>query len=143
MFRKAFFVLFSCASLFNTACQTVEKVNTNTARSSNIQANLPPGISASPIITITNSSSANADPNAPKGTILQKGATPIPGIPDPATRTPQPKNTPKIPGIPSEEELKRQATTPANRSIMERKPPAMESNSNISPIDRMRKVKKP
>jgi hypothetical protein len=144
MFRKIFVVLFFCAASLSIACQVTETVNSNRANSSNAQANMPPGISSNPVITINNASSGNSDPNAPKATIPPKGATPTPGIPDPAAKTPQPKNTPKIPGIPTEAELKKQMNTPVtDRSIMERKPPAMESNSNMSPIDRPRKVRRP
>ena len=136
MFRKTFFVLFSCAAI-SMACQTVEKANTNGANSSNVQANMPPGISSSPVTRITNLS-GNAQLNPPKG------ATPTPGIPDLTVKTPTPKNTPPIPGIPSEAELKKQMNTPiANRSITERKPPVMESNSSNNTNDRPKKVRRP
>lgn len=128
------------------ACQTVERANTNGANQANVQANMPPGISPGPVMTINNSESGNSDPNAPKATILQKGATPIPGIPDPTPvgKTPTPKKTPKIPGIPSEEELKREMNTPiTDRSIMERKPPVMESNSSNTQANKPRTVRKP
>ena len=133
MFRKSFFVLVSCLAAFSLACQSAEKANTYAANSSNIA----PGISSSPVTTITNLP-GNANPIPPKG------ATPTPGIPDLSVKTPTPKNTPPIPGIPSEAELKRQMNTPlTDRSLIESKPPVTESNANSIPNSRPKKGRRP
>lgn len=112
MLRKVFFVLlcFSAAACF--ACSTAETPNANSANSANRidSTNIPPEFQTSPIPMnanipgIPNPNDANAN-KIPTGN--------IPGIPDPnKAKTPQPKNTPPIPGIPSEAEIKRQMNTP-------------------------------
>lgn len=150
MLKKTLFVLFSGAVLLlGAACQTAEKTNVNTAAivaptaaaaNANIApANVPPEFSGKEIPA--------ADITPPVMNNLPNGATPAPGIPDPATvgKTAQPKNTPKIPGIPSQEELRKQMNAPVgNSKITERKPPVTESNSNANPNDgRPRAVRTP
>lgn len=143
MLKKTLFILFSSFAALSLGCQSIDKTNTNSVikitNGANTSGDIPPEFSGNKITETTNSS-------APVLSNLSKGTTPTPGIPDPATigKTPQPKNTPKIPGIPSEEELKRQMNTPASNSkITERKPPVSETNSTKSPTDRPRKVRKP
>ncbi len=67
-----------------------------------------------------------------------------PGINPNAGKTPQPKNTPPIPGIPSKEEMERQMKESSN---MKAPPPVSDSEVNEkqekSPTDRPRTVKKP
>lgn len=140
MFRNTFTILIVAAALSGAACQSVGDANTNAVNKSTVTVtNPPPGFSGN----VTN---AAADPNAPKPTVMQKGATPIPGIPSEAELkkqlAPQTKKTPPIPGIPSEEELKRQMNTPvSNQKIQESKPPVAVSNSNVqSPTERPRRV---
>ena len=149
MYRNTFFILISFAVIFavmfGSACQSVEKTNANAVNKSVAAdaTNAPPGFSGK----MTNELSA--DPNAPRPTVLPKGTTPTPGIPSEEElkkqMTAQPKKTPPIPGIPSEEELKKQMNTPiSNAKIRETKPPIVVSNSNVqSPTERPRKVRKP
>ena len=65
-----------------------------------------------------------------------------PGIDPNAGKTPQSKNTPKIPGIPSQEEINKQMKQSSN---MKAPPPVSSSESNEkmekSPTDRPRTVK--
>jgi len=143
MFRNTFLILISAAAIIGSACQSVENTNANAVnKSAAATTNVPPEFSGK----ITNQA---ADPNAPQPSVLQRGATPIPGIPSDEElrkqRTAQPKKTPPIPGIPSEEELKRQMNTPiSNSRFMDRKPPEAEPNSNAqSPTKKPQKVRKP
>lgn len=152
MFRNIFLILISVAALFSAACQSVEKPGANAGNSgaatANAQANLPPEFSGK---TSNESATGNstADPNAPKATVLPKGATPTPGIPSEEEikkqQTASPKKTPLIPGFPSEAEMKRQMNTSLNNQrIREAKPPIAESNSSqSSPTERPRKARKP
>ena len=67
-----------------------------------------------------------------------------PGINPNAGKTPQPKNTPPIPGIPSDEEMKKQVKESSN---MKAPPPISESEANEkkqqSPTNRPGTGKKP
>lgn len=145
MFRNTFLILFSTAlTLFGAACQKVENTNVNSVnKSAAIVTNAPPEFSGQ-------ATKAATDPNAPKPIALPKGATPTPGIPSEEEikkqMSPQTKKTPPIPGIPSEEELKRQMSAPPiNQKIGEAKSPQVEADSMPpTPGDRRpRKVRKP
>ena len=106
--------------------------NSNTNHTTTLDpANLPPGLSASPVPP-----SSNSTPGIPANlTQLPKGATPTPGIPDPATikKGFKPGATP-TPGIPSPEEIRRQMNNPGSINI----PPA--GNINI-PLINKRKLR--
>lgn len=143
MIKKILFVLINLLLALNLACAKVDvsNVNANRAVTANANpANMPEGLSANqiaptnePIPGITDSKAINANNNS-------KAAATTPGIPD--TRktgtTPNTSKTPPIPGIPDEETLKKQMTTPVDRSVMDRKPPEMDSNSNARPNAKQR-----
>ncbi len=96
-----------------TACGTTPEPNANVANTAGIgavnlnAANLPPGISNNPVIFNGNMPASN--------TPGQPGATPTPGIPDPANVNvkPKPGATP-TPGIPSPDEIRRQMNRVVN-----------------------------
>lgn len=147
MTRHSFLISISlaAAALSGAACQSTEKTPANAANKSAAATvtNAPPEFSGK-------AANVANDPNAPKATTVERGATPIPGIPTDEElkkqQSAKPKKTPPIPGIPSEEELKRQMNTPiSNQRINETKPPLYESNSAAQmPVDqRPRKVRKP
>ncbi len=106
-------LLLSITFIVFTACGTTPEPNTNNANAAGIgtvslnAANLPPGISNNPVIFNGNLPASN--------TPGQPGATPTPGIPDPANVNvkPKPGATP-TPGIPSPEEIKRQMNRVVN-----------------------------
>ncbi|HQU94095.1 MAG TPA: hypothetical protein PLK77_17490, partial [Pyrinomonadaceae bacterium] len=81
-----------------TGCGSSPAANSNTAANSNVSnsrvqnvnANeLPPGLSASPIANANDAhpipSPANVANSSPKAKPVNRGETPTPGIPDPAT----------------------------------------------------------
>ena len=70
-------------------------------------ANMPPGLSASPVQMGANVQGVNANAVAPKGT------TPTPGIPSPAElRKPFKPGATPTPGIPSPEEIRKMLAKP-------------------------------
>ncbi len=101
----------------NAACTTAESpsTNANTMGANGIQninaADLPPEFSTKPV-PMNGSTPGIPNPNDPNANKVPMGN--IPGIPDTNKmgKTPQPKNTPKIPGIPDQETLKKQMNTP-------------------------------
>ncbi len=110
-------------------CGPSANSNANPSRTLD-NANLPPGLSVSPVPP-----SSNSTPGIPANFgQLPKGATPTPGIPDPKTLNKpfKPGATP-TPGIPSLEELRRQMNNPGNINI----PPA---NGVIPMIQNKRKL---
>ena len=146
MFRKLSFVLLCFLTVLNFACGTSETANTNQITNNSIdQANLPPGLSTSPVNI--NGASVPGIPDSANANIPLKGATPTPGIPDPSTfgKTPMPKGTPPIPGIPDAETLKKQMNTIRNANDVNQPPPAtsQDNTSKTNPIDRNRTVRKP
>lgn len=104
-----------------TGCGTAEPANSNSAanvstanRIQNVDANnLPPGLSASPVVPVNSVNAVNSS---------GPGSTPTPGIPDPKTlgKPMKPGATP-TPGIPDPETLKKQM------EVLRRQ---MNSNSN-------------
>lgn len=146
MFRNTFLILVSIAAIFGSACRSVENANANVVNKSAAAVettNVPPEFSGK----ITNEQAA--DPNAPKATAIERGATPIPGIPSEEElkkqMSAQPKNTPPIPGIPSEAELRKQMNTPiSNGKIKDMKPPTLDVNANAQgATERPRKNRTP
>ncbi len=108
--NKYFLLTITAAALFVSSCGSATQPNTNTAANTAIKvdnANMPAGLSTSPIPPSTNTTpgipAANAVNTIPKGT------TPTPGIPDPKTlgKPLKPGLTP-TPGIPDQETLRRQ-----------------------------------
>ena len=107
-----------CLTVAMLGCGSAETTNSNqsanTNRIQNVDAsNLPPGLSASPIIPVNSVNAVNS---------VKPGSTPTPGIPDPKTigQSPKPGATP-TPGIPDPATLKKQM------EIIRRQ---MNSNSN-------------
>jgi len=125
----------SCSILL-VGCGSEPQANSNsntTAANSNTIGNtrlqnvdpkdLPPGLSGSPLAPVANSAPGLNPANAVNG--VPKGATPTPGIPDPATlgKPAKPGATP-TPGIPDPATLKQQ---------MEEIRKRLNSNSNQRP----------
>ena len=115
--KNYLFVLCLCLLSLNTACTTAGSpaTNANTMGANGAQnikpEDLPPGFSTSPV-PINGSTPGIPNPNDPNANKVPTGN--IPGIPDPNKigKTPQPKNTPPIPGIPDEATIKKQMNTP-------------------------------
>lgn len=113
----------------NTTAATAPAGNTAPVAVNLDPANLPPGLSASPIQQPANVPGVNSNGAVPRG------ATPTPGIPDPSkmNKPLKPGATP-TPGIPSAEEIRKMLGKPganANASTpgMKSSPPMMKSNS--------------
>lgn len=136
MLRKFLFVLICFSAAGNLACSTAESppANVNTTNAANLDpANLPPGFSTSPIPLGTNSTPGIPGPNDSNANAAP--AKNIPGIPDTNKmgKTPQPKNTPRIPGIPDDETIRRQMNTPLKDVNVVNNPPKNQSNVNNRP----------
>ena len=147
MIKKILLVLINLLVAINLACSNAATSNSaaNQAVVTNTKtANLPEGLSGNPLPLSNNSTPGIPDPKAINANI-SRGASSTPGIPDTSQtgKTPQPKNTPRIAGIPDEETLRKQMTTPADRSVMNRNPPESDSNSNNRPPPKPRATGKP
>jgi hypothetical protein len=134
MFNKNLFALFILFILLNFACSNAVTTNSEANKTTAVNANttnLPEGLSGNQIPLSANTTPGIPDPKTINTNANTKGTSSTPGIPDTIKlgKTPQPKNTPPIPGIPDEETLKKQINTPADKSMMDRKPPEFESNS--------------
>lgn len=146
MLGKNLFVLILCAAALNFGCQSSESTNKNVSLSanSNASANVSPDFSGTPSIMTNSAPGISSNPQS--GNLnMSNLSTPIPGITDTKNDgRPLPKNTPPIPGIPSEAELKRQMNTPiSNSKITERKPPVAEPNPPVGPMYKPRRNNKP
>lgn len=127
----------------NSACTTAESPTTNAnAVGSNVIQNidakdLPPGFSTSPV-PMTGSTPGIPDPNDANANKIPTGN--IPGIPDTskAGKTPQPKVTPPIPGIPDQETIRRQMNTPLKDVNVVNNPSRNPSDANNQPTERPR-----
>lgn len=116
------------SSIFAIGCGTAPSNVANSNSNGPVKldpANMPAGINTSPV-----QPSGNSTPGIPPANAVNavpKGATPTPGIPDPAdlNKKPKPGATP-TPGIPDQETLKKQLQRPANVSAT---PPAGEAPS--------------
>jgi ABC-type Na+ efflux pump permease subunit len=148
MIKKIIFVLINLLVAVNLACSNAAAPNTETNKAVVISANsanLPEGLSANQVPLTTNSTPGIPDPKSADANINYKNAASIPGIPDTTRtgKTPQPKNTPPIPGIPDEETLKKQMTTPVDKSVMDKKPSEADSNSAGRAPAKPRTTRKP
>jgi hypothetical protein len=125
MLRNFLFGLFCALITINLACQSAETPNANSGNKANVQTNIPPEFSTSPVPPSGNSTPGIPDPKNINVNAVPKGTTPTPGIPDPSKigKTPMPKGTPPIPGIPDEETLKRQANRVIRNANISNKPP--------------------
>ena len=127
----------------NTACTTAESpaANANFAGANSIKnvnaADLPPGFSTNSV-PMTGSTPGIPGPNDANANKIPTGN--IPGIPNQnkAGKTPQPKVTPPIPGIPDQETIKRQMNTPLKDVNIVNNPPKSQSDANNQPADRPR-----
>lgn len=146
MSEKKLSAFFVCAAVLGSACQSAQTVNKNavsvTESNSASAANIPPEFSGTP--SIMTNSAPGINPNA-ANLAVSNSTKPIPGITDSKNNgKPLPKNTPPIPGIPSEAELKREMNTPiTNSKAMEAKPPTGEVNTPVGPMARPRGNRKP
>lgn len=98
-----------CGSTQEASSNTAAaNTNMSNARIQNVDPNnLPPGLSASPMVPVGNNVPGISPANAANS--LPKGTTPTPGIPDPSTigKPMKPGATP-TPGIPDPATLKKQ-----------------------------------
>ena len=136
MLKNFLFVLICFSLAGNLACSTAESppANAVTANAANLDpANLPPGFSTSPIPLGTHSTPGIPGPNDANANAAPAGN--IPGIPDTNKmgKTPQPKNTPPIPGIPDEETIRRQMNTPLKDVNVVNNPSKNQSDVNNRP----------
>lgn len=145
MSRKKLFLPVFLAGFLCLACQSNESAGSNNTAAavpnSNTSANIPPEFSGTP--TVMTTSVPGIPLPSPANQNTSNSAIPIPGISDSKTAgKPMPKNTPPIPGIPTEAELKKQMNTRiSNSKIMETKPPIREPDS--APVNKPRKNDKP
>ncbi len=134
LFISALFLL-----ALNAACSTVESpsANANTFGANGVQnfnsTDLPPGFSANTVPINAGSVPGIPNPNDPNSNKTPTGN--IPGIPDANKmgKTPQPKNTPPIPGIPDQETIKKQMNTPLNDVNVVNNPPKSQTDANNEP----------
>lgn len=133
--RNYLFVLTLSLLALNSACATAESPTTNANTTGangvrNINASeLPPGFSTN-TVPINGSTPGIPNPNDPNANKVPTGN--IPGIPDPSKigKTPQPKNTPPIAGIPDEATIKKQMNTPLQDVNIVNNPSKAQPNAN-------------
>lgn len=147
MLRKLLFVLMCSSLAASFACTTAQTPNANSSTvGTNNQvnaANLPPGFSTNSIPLSANSTPGIPNPNDANANKIATGN--IPGIPDPSKigKTPQPKNTPPIPGIPDQETIKRQMNTPIKDANVVNNPPKNQLGINNKPAEKSRVNRQP
>ncbi len=144
MLKRILFVLTFCLSAVSFGCSSTETINVNGTNGSAANkvdsANIPPEFSTNSLPLSANSASgidpANAN-IAPTGNIA--------GIPDTtkAGKTPQPKNTPPIPGIPDEKTIKKQMNTPIKDMNVVNNPPKSQTDVNNRPTEKPRANRQP
>jgi len=142
MLRNFLFILMCLSLAANQGCSSSETPNTNSAESANRidPANIPPEFSSTPINA--NGASIPGIPNPNDANKVPTGN--IPGISDANKKTPQPKKTPPIPGIPSQEEIKRQMNTPLQDvNIVNNPPKGQESDVNSRPANKRGNTRQP
>ncbi len=135
MFRKLISVGLFASSVAAFGCGGSAPANSNSNSNGNINgvvnanpANLPPGLSTSPI-----EPSNASTPGIPAVVAnVPKGATPTPGIPSPEElKKPMKPGVTPTPGIPSPEEMRRQMGAPPKASnSAPTDVPMMKKNSN-------------
>ncbi len=147
MLMKLFFILLCFSAAANLACSTVQTPNANVANVSTSNqldpATLPPGFSTNTIPLSANSTPGIPNPNDANANKITTGN--IPGIPDPNKigKTPQPKNTPPIPGIPDQETIRRQMNTTIKDVNVVNNPPKNQSDVNNKPSEKSRVNRQP
>ena len=139
MIRKFLFIFMCFAVALNFACSSTETANTNSANVSSANqidsTNMPPGFSGSPVPMSANATPGIPDPANANKVPLEN----IPGIdPNKIGKTPQPKNTPPIPGIPDQETLKKQLNTPIKDVNVVNNPSKSQSDANNKPAEKPR-----
>jgi hypothetical protein len=146
MIKKNLFVMISLSFAFNVACSNTAAPNAEANKAIAVNAspaNMPEGLSANQVPLSANSTPGIPDPKSDNTNA--KGANSIPGIPDQTKtgKTPSTGKTPPIEGIPDEETLKKQMNTPADRSVMDQKPPTVNSNSANRPNNKRKPAGNP
>lgn len=140
MLRKITFVLICFSIAVNLACSTMQTTNVNNGNTklpNQIDAaNIPPEFSTNAVPMGANSTPGIPNPNDANANRVPTGN--IPGIPNTNNlgKTPQPKNTPPIPGIPDQETIKRQMNTPLKDVNVVNNPPANQTGANNRPPDK-------
>lgn len=126
-FMSKFYLYLIIVFLFSitSACSTVETPNENVNAATNV--NMPPEFSASPV-PMSSLPPGIPDPNS--NVNVQKGATPIPGIPEGKDLgKPIQKGATPIPGIPDEVIKNNPLNNSSVNSNSGKKPPKTESNT--------------
>lgn len=138
--KKILLTLVCFTVSLNAACTSSDAptANANTMVTNGIQnmnaAELPPGFSTSPIPMNGNAATPGIpDPRDANANKVPVGD--IPGIPDTNKmgKTPQPKNTPPIPGIPDEKTIKEQMNTPLKDVNIVNNPSKTQTSANNQP----------
>jgi hypothetical protein len=144
MLKRILFVLTFCLSAVSFACSSTETTNVNVGNGSAANkvdsANIPPEFSTNSLPLSANSAPGIDPANA---NIAPTGN--IPGIPDTTKtgKTPQPKNTPPIPGIPDEKTIKKQMNTPIKDMNVVNNPPKSQTDVNNRPAEKPRGNRQP
>ena len=140
--RHLFFTVLTAFAFGAVSCTTVESPKTNSADANvltNVNAaDLPPGFSVKPVPMSANATPGIPNPNDAAANKMPTGN--IPGIPDTSKpgATPQPRNTPPIPGIPDQETIKKQMNTPLKDVNVVNNPTKTSSNANNQPANNSR-----
>ena len=136
MLRKFLIVSISLFSLVGLACSSGGSTNMNGVNANAANrvdpANMPPGISTAPL-NVNSAPGISEQANANKINLEN-----VPGIPDPNKKTPVPKNTPPILGIPDQETIKKQMNTPLKDVNVVNNPPKSQSSANDKPAEKSR-----
>ncbi len=144
MLKRILFVLTVCLFAVSFACSSTETTNINAGNGSAANkvdsANIPPEFSTNSVPLSANSA-PGIDPTNSNKVPLEN----IPGISDTTKtgKTPKPKNTPPIPGIPDEATLKKQINTPIKDMNVVNNPPKSQSDVNNRPAEKPRGNRKP
>ncbi len=144
MLKRILFVLTFCLFAVSFACSSPETTNANadngSAASKVDSANIPPEFSTNSVLLSANSAPGIDPANANKVPLEN-----IPGIPDTTKtgKTPQPKNTPPIPGIPDEATLKKQMNTPIKDMNVVNNPLKSQLDVNNRPAEKPRGNRQP
>jgi len=121
--------------LVNLSCQSADTTNANTT------ANVPPELSGSPVPITANSTPGIPDPNSANVKPMT-GTTP--GIPDTSKgKTVLPKGATPTPGIPDQETLKKQMNTPIKDANVVNNPPKENKPSNENSTPQPKNLRKP
>ncbi|MGI8786660.1 MAG: hypothetical protein ACR2HG_02710 [Pyrinomonadaceae bacterium] len=141
MLRKITLILISFLIAANLACSTTENANVNAnnagATNQTNPANVPPEFSTNTLPMNGGATPGIPNPNDPNANKVPTGN--IPGIPNNTNslgKTPQPKKTPPIPGIPDDETIRRQMNTPLKDVNVVNNPPKTQSNANDKPANK-------